>query len=208
MLRVLLIRHGQTQWNLERRIMGKEAIGLNETGHAQIKQTAESLKGLAFEALYSSPILRAKESAEYFEKIFGLETKLDLRLEEVGYGDWVGRTFEEVKQDPGYVPYFETPHQSAAPGGESLEKVCQRGRDFLKSVYDFYQEGNVLVVSHADWIKCQALRVLKAPLNNIWRFRLDNASVTVIEKSQQGERLLGLSLLPSWKTYFEYRVAF
>lgn len=181
MLRLFLLRHGETDWNRDRRIMGPEDIPLNTTGLEQARAFRSQLAECPFDQIFSSPILRAQETAEVVAKGFDLQPQYDARLEEVGYGEWVGRTFKEVREQEGYVPYFKRLDTPVAPGGESLYQVRDRAMAFMKDCAEKYPDQNVLAVTHADWIKCLLLEVLGVSLEFIWKIRIDNGSVSLVE---------------------------
>ena len=101
MQRILWIRHGETEWNRERRIMGREEIGLNDAGREQSRSLATALQPYALDAIISSPILRARETAAIIAEPHQLEVQCDERLWEIDYGDWVGKTFDEIRAKPG-----------------------------------------------------------------------------------------------------------
>ena len=130
--KILLVRHGETDWNKARKIMGREAIGLNEAGRAHSRLLQEGLKSFPLEAIYSSPVLRALETAQMISEGRGLSLISDERLVEVHYGEWVGKTFLEVRAMPGYVPYMLRLETPVAPGGETLYQVRDRAMTFIK----------------------------------------------------------------------------
>lgn len=188
--KILLIRHGETDWNKERRIMGREPIGLNGTGRKQSKDLQEALSDIAVEAVYSSPVKRALETAEILCQGRTLAPVADDRLMEVHYGQWVGKTFMEVRAMPGYIPYMQRLETPVAPEGETLYQVRDRAMEFLNHVSELHRVGNVLIVSHADWIKCVLMEILRIPFENIWSFRVDNVSIGLLEMEERGFRVL------------------
>jgi broad specificity phosphatase PhoE len=193
MLRILLVRHGETDWNRDRRIMGQQEVGLNETGKIQVFELHGEVHSTPVQAIYVSPILRTVQTAEILNKDRNLPLQPDRRLIEIDYGEWVGKTFEEVRNIDGYVPYFKRLETPVAPGGETLFQVRDRALGFLEDLKKQYSKENILVVSHADWIKCLLMAVLEIPFSNIWKFRIDNASVSLLECHQQGDRVLSLN---------------
>lgn len=181
MLKLLLVRHGETDWNRDRRIMGRQEIGLNETGRLQALALKEALGSFPVDAVYSSSVCRARETAQILVEDRGLTPRYDERLVEIHYGEWVGRTFEEVRALPDYTPYFTRLETPVAPGGETLYQVRDRALDFIAQLRREHPDQTVVAVSHADWIKCAVMEFLKIPYENIWKFRIDNVSVSLIE---------------------------
>jgi probable phosphoglycerate mutase len=120
--RVFLARHGQTSYNLEGRFQGQQAVPLDDTGREQAGELAERAAGYEFAALWCSPLLRARETAEIVSARIGLSLREDARLMETDAGDWTDRTFAEVQaQAPELFEEFFTGAPSFAfPGGESF----------------------------------------------------------------------------------------
>lgn len=140
---VWFIRHGQTDWNHERRYQGHADIPLNETGRAQAARNGQALKDLVSEphrvAFVSSPLVRATETLEIVRHAMGLPKKryaLDDRVIEIDLGDWNGKTHEEVAaEDPGVHERREREKwRFRAPGGESYAEAAVRVRDFLTAL--------------------------------------------------------------------------
>jgi broad specificity phosphatase PhoE len=119
---VYLARHGQTAYNHEGRFQGQQAVPLDDTGRAQAAELAERAAGYAFSALWCSPLLRARETADVVAARIGLAPKEDARLMETDAGDWTNLTFAEVRaQTPELFDAFAAADPSFAfPGGESF----------------------------------------------------------------------------------------
>jgi broad specificity phosphatase PhoE len=122
MATVFLARHGQTAYNLEGRFQGQQAVPLDDTGRAQAGELAERATAHRFAALWCSPLLRARETAEIVSARIGLEAKEDPRLMETDAGDWTNRPFVDVQAEaPELFEKFFTGNPSFAfPGGESF----------------------------------------------------------------------------------------
>jgi len=208
MNRFLLVRHGETDWNKDRRIMGRDPIGLNETGRAQSRRLHAALQCLKIDRVYSSPVLRAEQTARILCEGTGLQPSFHPLLVEVDYGEWVGRTFASIRETSGYVPYFERLDTPVAPGGETLHQVRDRGLKFLEEVKGMHPEEAVMVVTHADWIKCLLMHFLAVPFENIWRLRIDNATASLIESENRGFRVLTVNHGDSLEHLFADRISF
>src|SRR5579862_7785240 len=119
---VYLARHGQTAYNLEGRFQGQQEIPLDDTGRAQAEELAERAVPYGFAALWCSPLLRARETADAVAARIGLEPVEDARLMETDAGDWTDRTFAEVRaQAPELFDAFASGEPGFAfPGGESF----------------------------------------------------------------------------------------
>lgn len=194
MLKVFLIRHGQTDWNIERRVMGRLPIPLNENGIAQVHHLKKAFHQIEIDTIYSSPIFRASQSAEIISKPRSMDIIFDERLSEVVYGSWEGKTFQEIRQSPGYINYYLEPERPVVEGGESLLQVQNRMRDFLNSLSRHEESSpkikNILAFSHADSIKCLYLDLIKAPVESLWRIRLDNAAFLLLEIEAKTTRVI------------------
>jgi broad specificity phosphatase PhoE len=122
MATIFLARHGQTAYNLEGRFQGQQPVPLDDTGREQAGVLAERAAGYDFAALWCSPLLRARETAEIVSARIGLEPREDARLMETDAGDWTNRPFSEVQSEaPELFEKFFTGNPSFAfPGGESF----------------------------------------------------------------------------------------
>ena len=120
--RVFLARHGQTDYNLKGRFQGQLPVPLDDTGRAQARELAERAAGYGFAALWCSPLLRARETADAIELALGLKAREDPRLMETDAGDWTDLTFAEVQaQAPKqFAAFLAGDPGFAFPGGESF----------------------------------------------------------------------------------------
>jgi broad specificity phosphatase PhoE len=150
---VYLARHGQTAYNLERRFQGHLPVPLDETGHGQAANLAERASTHGFAALWCSPLLRARETADIVGERIGLEPREDTRLMETDAGDWTNRLFVDVQaEDPdGFAGFVEGKPDFAFPGGESF---AQQGVRVAAALADIEQgELPALVVCHGVVIR-------------------------------------------------------
>ena len=128
---LILMRHGETAWNRERRIMGDLDIPLTDEGRAQCEGAAALLAGYGVTRIVSSPLVRAAESAAIVSARLGLPVEHDARLVEVRFGQWQGLTYEEVGADPRYAAFAADPVANPTPGGETVRDVQARGLEGL-----------------------------------------------------------------------------
>src|SRR4030095_8514765 len=103
-----LIRHGQTDWNRDRRVMGDHPIGLNAEGREQVEVLAKLLHHGSIEAAFASPLARTRETAEMLNRGRGLIVREESDLKEIEYGEWVGKTFREIRSSPGFESYYRS----------------------------------------------------------------------------------------------------
>lgn len=150
---VYLARHGQTAYNLERRFQGQMAVPLDDTGREQARDLAERAAAHPFAALWCSPLLRARETAEIVAERIGLDPREDARLMETDAGDWTDRLFTDVHaEDPdGFAGFIEGRPDFAFPGGESFAHQGERVAAALADV----ERGKLpaLVVCHGVVIR-------------------------------------------------------
>lgn len=178
MFELLLARHGQTDWNVERRVMGAKPIPLSTTGKAQARLLAKGLKDIPIHAVYSSPIRRAIQTAQPILK--GRDSVSlfeEPGLTEIDYGDWVGRPFAEI---PELNDYFQRPSSVKIPNGETLEAVRKRAASAVERMRERHKDQRILAISHADVIKFILIHYLGMVLDDLQKFRIDNASVSVL----------------------------
>jgi broad specificity phosphatase PhoE len=196
-LEILLIRHGQTDWNRDRRIMGRKAIPLNRAGRAEAKRLAKALKGVAIDVIYTSPVKRAVETAEHLLDGRKGAVRHAHEMAEIDYGDWIGKTFEEVIPEKAFHVYHKTPRNARAPGGEHMRDVYRRTIRFIEKVRRKHKSGRVVIVSHADVIKTVLVHYLGMDWNDLLKFRIDNASISLLWFHKGRARVMAINSLPA-----------
>ena len=131
--RLFLVRHGQTDWNLAGRLQGQTDIPLNDTGRRQAEEARQRLSGVQFDAVYSSPLSRAVETAILVSGWPADRVRTDERIKEIAFGDWEGKAPRTLGDD--FAPFFADPARFVpAPGGESLPTLMARVSDFTAYV--------------------------------------------------------------------------
>lgn len=192
-LEIFLIRHGQTDWNREQRIMGARPIPLNVMGIQQSEAMGRVLKTVKLKAIYSSPLRRALQTAKAIARGSTLKVVEAPEVQEINYGQWVGKKFSEVKNEPAYLTYHSSPRDAEIPGGEKMEDVHRRAVGFIETLRKRHKEGKVVVVSHADVIKTILVHYLDLSLNDILKIRIDNASLSILHFNGMSTRILGMN---------------
>jgi broad specificity phosphatase PhoE len=149
---LLLVRHGETDWNRDARWQGHSDTPLNELGRGQARELAESLDGV--DAIYSSDLARARETAEILGERLGVEVRLDERLRERSFGAWEGLTMDEIERR------FREAHDRwrsgegfGAEDAESFKEFAARVLSFIEDVLGGHPEETVLVVAHGGSIR-------------------------------------------------------
>jgi probable phosphoglycerate mutase len=187
MKRIFLVRHGETDWNLEGRFQGKMDIPLNILGKKQAEAASGALGTSFIGRVISSHLSRASETAGFTASLFGLPVELERGLAEIDHGLWEGHTAGEVeKMWPGMLDlWHSSPEKAAMPGGESLHDVSDRAWKAFREV--LAGPGDVVAVfSHDAVIKVILCRILGCPLSSFWRFSIANGSITLIEDGGKG----------------------
>jgi alpha-ribazole phosphatase len=170
MTQLCLVRHGQTDWNLERRYQGQSDTPLNENGRAQAKALADQLKGQTFAAIYSSDLMRARETAKTIASEIGLPVQVEPRLREINQGEWEGVLVEEIKARYAGLWSQRTidPASIRPPGGETVAEVAERVYAALDDIARRYPYENVLVVSHGLSIATAICRARGIPVGQAY----------------------------------------
>ena len=152
MTTLILVRHGETDWNAQLRWQGHSDTALNEAGREQARRLAGELEPV--NALYSSDLARASETAEIIAERLGLEVRLDPRLRERGFGSWEGRTAEEIEVSfPDEQRRWREGIGAGAHDAEQFEAFAARVGSFVDEVVPQHPGEDVLVVSHGGTIR-------------------------------------------------------
>src|SRR5260370_29188758 len=149
----LFMRHGETEWNREGRVMGRNPIELDKDGRAQVEAAIPIARILKPELIVTSPLIRAHQSAEIIAAgVGGVPIIEDLQLAEVKYGRWDGMVYDDLIDDPDYAQYREDQLTSPTPGGETIEQVQARGVQAEYRAIAANPGRRILFVSHGDII--------------------------------------------------------
>lgn len=193
MNRLLLIRHALNDW-VGKRVAGwTPGISLNEEGRRQAERLAEWLEPVPLEAVYSSPLERAIETAEPIAGAHGLDVRLRESLGETNYGQLNGKPVEEILKTDTWEKFRASPSRTRFPGAETLYEVQVRVAAELEQLLVAHPEGNVAVVSHADPIRVAVAYFVGLPLDLVGRIWVSPASVTILRFDEWGPRLRSLS---------------
>ena len=191
--RWFLVRHGETAWNDEGRAQGQSDTPLNARGRAQAELTATRLAPLEFEAAYSSDLQRVAHTAEAIVSGRNLSFTQMKSLREKAFGEWEGLTFEEVERDHPtmFRRLFDEDVDFAPPGGESDTQLYFRMKSAADELLSRHagSEGNILVVGHGGSLRGLIASLMGMPAEYMWRLRLSNCSITVVNTFDGGAAL-------------------
>ena len=189
MTRLVLVRHGQTAWNLEGRAQGHTDIGLDDTGRAQATALAPAIAERAPAALWSSDLVRARQTADQLAAATGLEVQLDARLREFDAGDRAGLTLAEFgeKFPDAYDSWRDGHITGHVPGAETTAEVVARMVPALREIWAAGAGSTTVVVAHGACMKVSLLAFLGWPETLLGSLRgLDNCGWTVLEDDPAG----------------------
>jgi phosphoserine phosphatase len=190
-LRLLLVRHGETEWNRMSRFQGVKDIPLNDNGRQQAQKAADFLKDIPLDFAVTSPLLRPKETAEIIlqnHPNISLTTKKD--LEEISHGLWEGKLEKEIEEEyPGLLNQWkEKPETVQMPEGENLDDVWQRAiNSWQEIIKENLEEGKMktgIVTAHDAINKVIICYLLGLKPANFWNIKQGNGAVTVIDYHQ------------------------
>ena len=182
MLRLYMMRHGETVWNTERRYQGMTDIELSDTGIRQARCAAERFKNIDIDKIYCSPLKRAMATA----KPIADEKKLDIipeeNFREICFGDWEGMTVSELTRKYGeeYMNFIKEPHKYGFPGEGTIDKVIERLKPSLDRIIK-NESGNILIISHGGIIRLMIMYIMG--LDNSWftKMWINNTAISIIE---------------------------
>lgn len=188
---IYLIRHGETDYNKVRRLQGVTDIPLNARGIELAQKTAERLKDIHFDRIYTSPLIRARKTAEIIRGNRDLEIIPTEGLREISFGDYEGLTILKDQYnipDPDFCNFFDAPEKyHTPPNGESIEHLRQRTTAFMREIIRTpeYQELTLLMASHGAAIRGILSGLQKLPVSRLWEGGVHrNCAVTRIHAEQ------------------------
>lgn len=196
MTRIILVRHGQTEWNRVERFRGRADVPLNETGLAQAEATG---KRVASEwkpvAIYSSPLSRAIKTAEAIAGHFNLPVQIHHGLADIDFGQWQGLTPDEVKQrwPDIHHAWYNTPEAACLPGGETLDDLRARGMAAVNELASHHKGQTIALVGHTVINRIILLGVLGLGNDRFWRLRQDTCAINVFEVENNDFTLVSLN---------------
>jgi len=153
-LNLYIVRHGETEWNVEKRFQGRKDSPLTELGKQQAKQLGETLSGIQWEAVYVSPLGRCVDTAKIIVKN-GQPIILNEALQEMCFGNWEGQLHQEIIQTEPFKfeAFWQEPDHYITSSGEDFYEVQERVIGELQKMIHKHPSGNVLIISHTVVIK-------------------------------------------------------
>lgn len=188
-MRVYLVRHAQTAWNVENRAQGHTDIPLDETGLWQAAQLGKAFRPKRVPRILSSDLMRSLQTAEAVAQSLGVTVETTTRLRERSFGEWEGLHFAEL-----YAQYEahgapETPHHEIRPpGGESMVDVWARLDSVVEEIVS--HEDDLLVVTHGGTVSLLLAKLLSGTIHTARSFRFGNTAVTELRRRPDGRIVL------------------
>ncbi len=194
-MRLILVRHGETRWNEERRIQGIGDTELNERGRKQTQYLAQALASENVVAIYSSPLSRALKTARAIARPHNLEVQIEDALKELDAGELDGLTTSEIAAQYGdfLKEWIKGSPTLKMPGGESIAELRDRAWEVIERIIKRYPDGVVIVVSHYFVILAIICQALNLDLVHYRRFRHDVAAISILDFGERGASLLLLN---------------
>lgn len=176
MTHLYLVRHGQTDWNVVGRWQGQADVPLNERGRQQAAQIARSLSEVGLVAIYSSDLVRARETADALAELTGLKVRLDSRLREIHQGQWQGLLVADIQERYGqeFQRRRDDPLNVSPPGGETVLQVRERVVDAIEDIVQQHPDERVAVVSHGFALAVIQVHYQNRPVTDAWELIPEN----------------------------------
>jgi phosphoserine phosphatase len=196
MTRIILVRHGQTEWNRVERFRGRADVPLNETGFKQAEATgvrvAAKWKPVS---IYSSPLLRAVKTAEAIAKHFDLKVQVHPGLADIDYGDWQGLSPDEVRMRWGEMldKWYNAPHLAIIPNGETLSDLRERAMKTVNELVARHAGSTILLLGHTVINRIILLGILGLSNERFWRIKQDTCAINLFDVDDADYTLVSLN---------------
>lgn len=198
--RLIIVRHGETEYNTQKRYQGQSESPLTERGREQAKSAAKRLCAENIDLIYSSPLSRALDTAKIIRGDRDIKIVTDKRLSEIKCGKWEGIQFDELKEM--YPCEMDTwlnqPVIHRMPGGETMAEVDARAREFLDEILGKYEGKTILIVTHVIVVLLLMIHFAGEKMEDIWSTPKQlNASINIVEIEEGEVRIITRAEQPS-----------
>ncbi|MCS6776760.1 MAG: histidine phosphatase family protein [Chloroherpetonaceae bacterium] len=191
--RIYVVRHGVTLWNREARFQGQTDIPLTEEGREQARRLAERLATSSPVAIWSSDLVRARDTAEIIAIHHGLRVRTTPLLRELMLGEWEGLNRTEIEargEADRLARYAQDPLHHRPPGGEPLESAWDRVLRAAAMIRAQHPQGDLVIVGHGGSLRALLCHAIGAPMTSMRRIRLDNCSLSIIEEQHHADEIV------------------
>ena len=182
MMRLILVRHGQTEWNADGRYQGQSNVALSALGRKQAECLAERFPAQRPDAIYASDLDRARETAECVGKKFGISVRPEPAFRELSFGDWEGLTYQEIstRWPEEAKKLFTAPDELIIPHGETFQELQERALKKIEALYKEHIDQTVGIFAHGAINKTILAGLMHIPLHYLWSLRQDNTAVNIL----------------------------
>ena len=182
MTKLLLIRHGQTDWNKDGKFQGQSDVALSEEGVRQAEELARNFPVESVDAVYSSDLKRAYRTAELIARKFGCEVQTKQTLRELNFGDWEGLSYAEIVNGwPDAMKNFlRHPDVLEVPHGETFQQLRERAMNTVQEIVAQHEGDTVVLTAHGGILRTILTAVLHMPLQYLWSIRQFNTAVNIV----------------------------
>ncbi|WP_063564378.1 histidine phosphatase family protein [Paenibacillus sp. O199] len=198
---IILIRHGTTAWNLEKRYLGHTDIGLLPEAKQELSWLREQCSDITCDALYCSDMLRCQQTLSHIASSQMGQAKLDARLREIDFGQWEGLTYDQLKDNPQYRDWIDAPHEVTPPSGEPWTAFAARIDSFMEECLMSFSPilhsrsinvPKVAVITHGGVIRYIVSRLI--PNQDFWDTQVVPGQAIKIRLAGDGDSWVGTRL--------------
>lgn len=188
LLKIYLIRHGETEWNKEGRLQGNSDVKLSADGIRQAYLLAEYAQFPKVDAIYSSDLSRAVETAKLLGVKFNLPITTTVQLREINFGDWEGKPISGlVKEHPkSFGRFFTAPERCHPPNGETFLEAQARVMNVIRNVIAEHDNQNVVIVAHGAVNRLIIGAALDMPIHKMWAISQFNTALNILRVADGG----------------------
>ena len=195
---IIFLRHGQAKNNTERVLSGRTpGVPLTDKGITQAQQTAELLEHMNISAIYSSPIQRAKHTAEIVGEHNSIDVQIDDRLIELDMGKFTGVPYDEIFSSHGnvFLKFYNGELEIAHNGVETFADVKKRVTSIVDEIIEKHPDQNVVLVTHMDPIKAMLSNIVDLSPTNLFELIIANASLNLFREKDRKFSLSGINVM-------------
>ena len=183
MKKIFLVRHGESKWNVLKKIQGQQDVPLTDRGKIQAYQIGDRLLSEKIDSIYSSDLKRAYDTATIIGKKLQIDVNPMTELREINFGQWEGASYDKIysTNHKEIILWRKAPEKLNIDGIESLKKLQLRAMSAVNKIINSETGNNILIVSHSATLKTIILGLLNIDLANFKNLTLDNVSLTIVE---------------------------
>ena len=182
---LILVRHGETTWNVVGKYQGQTDVPLSEVGLKQAKTLAKFFPAAEVDAVYASDLSRALVTAECIGEKFSRPVQMETAFRELDFGEWEGLNYEEIvsRWPTAMDNFLQHPEKPVIPGGESFTQLQERVMGRLGEIIAAHPGQTVVIVAHGAVLRTVLASFMQMPLQYVWRLRQYNTAVSIVRVS-------------------------